>query len=361
MKKNKQVILILLLEIAISLVFLPKESKAGTLPNFKDGCLTLTNADSFSEYKFFYLAGGHPVNPFYELTTGDCIKTDPIEHVDSWPGGKVYAIKNADVNAFKSAVLDYKNWDRMSGSSEDILNYYNTSYLPTINRIGIAWAKNYRDLFVNADLNVAGIEIEAKVNNVGSQLNISVTKSILILKNGIRQESGTATAKPTPAPTPTMTKPAVPTLSTLNEVAIPESKTFTNSIREGQKITLSGKTTPNIKVKLYIYSEPKTAEITSDKDGNWTYTIENLERGDHKVEASTIDSAGVESDKVELAKFTIKEKLVPIEPTKAEPYKFKLTDLLNATNYILVGALIVFIGVLVYLIFRRRSQNNLVQ
>lgn len=122
----------------------------------------------------------------------------------------------------------------------------------------------------------------------------------------------TPTPTPTPAPAPVVTpkieetKPVAPEVS---EVAVNRtSPTSTKPLAYalGEKITFSGKTTPNAKVHLYIHSNPREAEVTADTTGNWSYSISDLEAGDHSVYTVATDTAtGLSSEKQLLANFSV--------------------------------------------------------
>jgi|GEM_PF-2096450 len=86
------------------------------------------------------------------------------------------------------------------------------------------------------------------------------------------------------------------------------SGSIAQSYPNDEPIVLSGTTTPNAKVTLYIYSDPITAETTADASGNWTYTINNLAAGDHRVEAEVTDpTTNVKSERSIIAQFSIAE------------------------------------------------------
>jgi hypothetical protein len=160
------------------------------------------------------------------------------------------------------------------------------------------------------------------------------------------------TTSSTTSPTATTQKPSPPTITTINNEQLPENKVSTQTIRVGDPITFSGKTIPNATVRLYITSEPITAETKSDKDGNWSYTLtQALEPGDHKVEAEVRDEKGNTSDKVEIARFTIKSKTIPVQSKESEKIpRFIFTPL----TYGLAGLAVILIGLLVYLVIKRR-------
>ena len=119
------------------------------------------------------------------------------------------------------------------------------------------------------------------------------------------------TPTPTPAPTPTP-DPTKPSLTTpimdlkYNDTTYTLGAGQKPSFPEGEKIVLSGKSFANAKIDLTIYSTPRTASVTADKDGLWTYSLTGLEDGDHKVEAKVTDPAsGKTSENVLIATFSV--------------------------------------------------------
>lgn len=64
--------------------------------------------------------------------------------------------------------------------------------------------------------------------------------------------------------------------------------------KDKQMLKITGKTTPNSTVVLYVYSDPLVITTKSDGDGNWQYTIEDpLEPGKHEVYAIVDNGDGV--------------------------------------------------------------------
>ncbi|MDX1765524.1 MAG: hypothetical protein R3313_01075 [Candidatus Saccharimonadales bacterium] len=93
-----------------------------------------------------------------------------------------------------------------------------------------------------------------------------------------------------------------------NEI-VPEEGTVP-AFEAGQGVTISGTTIPLGEITLFIYSEPQEAEVTADKDGNWSYTIEGLEAGEHRVEAEVTDpETGETSDREQVLAFQVVEAL----------------------------------------------------
>jgi len=149
-------------------------------------------------------------------------------------------------------------------------------------------------------------------------------------------------------------KPSAPIIAVINNQNLPESKTLTQTIRAGNPIIFSGTAEADAIIKLYIYSDdPITAETQADGDGNWSYTLtDELAIGDHRVEAETVDASGTTSDRVEIAAFSIKEKIAPIElEGNTQPSYLFLTPL---TIGLASGALLLLV-VLIYLIIKRRK------
>lgn len=74
----------------------------------------------------------------------------------------------------------------------------------------------------------------------------------------------------------------------------------------GESVTISGTTVPNGKVSLFIFSEPQEASVTADDKGVWTYVIEGLEPGEHKVEAEVTDPETEKtSERIEILAFSV--------------------------------------------------------
>jgi hypothetical protein len=127
---------------------------------------------------------------------------------------------------------------------------------------------------------------------------------------------------PTPSPIPVVEKPEIPTTKLVdaegNEITPPEGSDKV-SFKDKELVVISGVTIPNGIVKLYIFSEPQEAEVTADAEGNWTYTVENLEAGDHRVEVEVTDPATNEtSERTEVLAFSVAQ-AETVEETLATP------------------------------------------
>ena len=119
----------------------------------------------------------------------------------------------------------------------------------------------------------------------------------------------TTTSTPTatsPAQTPQAAKPTEPTLAAVTVAGETVDAQKPIMVPANKPLVLSGKTVPNGIVKLYIFSEPKTADVTADKDGNWSYEVKDLPAGDHHVEAEITDpTTNKTSERKNVLAFTV--------------------------------------------------------
>ena len=102
------------------------------------------------------------------------------------------------------------------------------------------------------------------------------------------------------------TKPAAPSLegATIDGTTINASEKVV--VDNDKPLVLSGRTMPNGKVALFVFSEPKRYDITADSEGKWTYSVSGLPEGDHHAEIEVTDPAtNLTSDRVKLLEFTV--------------------------------------------------------
>jgi hypothetical protein len=60
-----------------------------------------------------------------------------------------------------------------------------------------------------------------------------------------------------------------------------------------KKLEIHGTALPNSYVTLYIYSTPIIVTVKTDSTGQWQYTLDReLETGEHKIYAATVDNSG---------------------------------------------------------------------
>ncbi len=118
----------------------------------------------------------------------------------------------------------------------------------------------------------------------------------------------TTTNNNTAAPTPTQ-EVAKPTAPTLDNIAVDDmtyKSTDKITVASNEPLVLKGKTIPNGKVTLYIFSEPKKYEIQADAEGKWSYSVTGLPPGDHHAEIEVTDpTTNKTSDRARLIAFTV--------------------------------------------------------
>lgn len=119
-------------------------------------------------------------------------------------------------------------------------------------------------------------------------------QNILVGSNPARVTiGGTGTAATTPFPTPTLEATGSGT-ATSSAVRV-ESPANNASVTDDQP-TLRGKAPAGSTVTITIYSDPITATVTADANGNWSYTPTTpLSDGPHNVVASVLVAGQTQS------------------------------------------------------------------
>lgn len=160
-------------------------------------------------------------------------------------------------------------------------------------------------------------------------------------------------AAPAPAPAPVVEKPAVPTVATIiaGDETVKSDQPI--SITTAEPLVLNGKTVPNGKVAVYVFSEPKLFETTADAEGNWSVKVEGLPEGNHHAEVEVTNPANNQkSDRTKFLEFSVVAAV-----TKATPNVVATTKAGSSKKGIWVGAGIVavlLVGV-AFWIWRRRQ------
>lgn len=151
--------------------------------------------------------------------------------------------------------------------------------------------------------------------------NLSIASKTVTVIDDETAPAPSPTTSPTPQPTNTAPstqstpsaddpiKPEVPQTKLTdpegNELK-PQEGEEKITFQDKEPIVLSGTTVPNGEVKLYIFSDPQEATVTADETGAWTYTIENIEPGDHRVEVEVTDpETGETSERKEVLAFAV--------------------------------------------------------
>jgi hypothetical protein len=138
--------------------------------------------------------------------------------------------------------------------------------------------------------------------------------------------------------------------------AVKNQKTKSNDGEDREAIVLEGKTLPNSNILLYVFSEPLVLAVTSDKDGNWSYQLENpLEPGEHEayVALNTGEENYVSSDPIvfEIARAESSDQNpngASLLLSNNQPY--------GQSNYIYYSLALVFVAlVFVYIFVRKRK------
>lgn len=217
-------------------------------------------------------------------------------------------------------------------------------------------------------------KVTGKLESPDASINgASTSKTITLLDNEPKPEPEPETKK-TPAPT-TTSKPVTTSTETSDsqepeKPQPPATKLVDNEGKElapsegedkvtfkaKQSIVITGSTIPGGIVKLYIFSEPQEAEVTADAEGNWSYTIESIEPGDHRVEVEVTDpESGQTSDREQVLAFAVEDEVeqttvAPLTNTPAE------AEGGSGTNVILVGVAAVLALCLVWLLVVSRMK-----
>jgi hypothetical protein len=164
------------------------------------------------------------------------------------------------------------------------------------------------------------IMINWDTNPTPSGLIASATITVTVPVIASAQSSTSATKKTTAAGSTTSATSATTAPAVLKAESITVAGKIVNSsktitIKQNDALVLSGKTVPNGIIKLIIHSTPRTATTTADAEGDWNYTIKNLETGNHYIEAAVTDpSNSLSSPSVKLLAFNVGT----ATPTKAQ-------------------------------------------
>jgi hypothetical protein len=82
-----------------------------------------------------------------------------------------------------------------------------------------------------------------------------------------------------------------PTISVAPETTI--YKVEDVKLTTEKRVAITGTALPNSYVTLYIYSTPIVVTVKTDRNGKWQYTVDReLETGEHKIYAASVDNTG---------------------------------------------------------------------
>lgn len=173
---------------------------------------------------------------------------------------------------------------------------------------------------------VAGSKTVKLISNVkGSYTVDSVTVNFTAVSSPTSSTPTTSPTQTAPTTNPTTTTKPAPAAPKVDEVMVSGTKVDTAkpiTIAQDKPLALSGKTIPNGTVTLTIHSTPRTVTVKADKNGNWTYTVTDLEAGDHYVEAKVTDPTTKKtSAATKLLSFKVAAAATPITTTTFTPAK----------------------------------------
>jgi hypothetical protein len=171
-----------------------------------------------------------------------------------------------------------------------------------------------KNIKINISVTGSGNILSAKQVVTGSNGKASFTlKSKVAGSKTVTAKIHASASKTVTFKTPEPDPPAPPTVGEI-KVGTQVVKTGqTVEMEYDQRLTLSGKTVAKGIVKLYVFSKPKTETVKADNKGNWSYNIQGLEAGKHRVEAEVTDPATDKTSKrKELLKFTVLAAQTPV-------------------------------------------------
>jgi hypothetical protein len=127
---------------------------------------------------------------------------------------------------------------------------------------------------------------------------------------------------PTPSPTPPPPQPSQPNKPpaalALNQVAVEGDKIDTSkpvSVDKSKPITLSGYTVANGEINLTIHSLVRNEIARANASGLWTYTVSDLDPGNHEIDATVTDPAThLTSAPATLLKFVVTGAAAAVNP-----------------------------------------------
>lgn len=161
---------------------------------------------------------------------------------------------------------------------------------------------------------------------------------------------------PTPAPAPVVEKLAAPTVATVTVNDQTVAKDQQVSFATNEPLVLSGKTIPNGKVSLYVFSDPKLFETTADAEGNWSVKVEGLPEGSHHAEVEvTNPTTNQKSDRTKLLDFSVVAATQPLASERSAG-PAKSTSLNGGRLALFVVLAAVVVGGIAYLLWKRKQR-----
>lgn len=191
----------------------------------------------------------------------------------------------------------------------------------------------------------ANVLVGTSPAGVTVRTDATVTPSPTVTVDAIATPTATPSATMTPTATPSATLTPTPTGTASAEVSPSAIAILTPVSQETVNVgkpTLKGTALPNTSVTITIYSQPRTIVVTSDLNGNWSYTPDtSLEEGPHSLVVSAPDGNGV--TQTATTSFVVASGAEGTEPQSAIPIagSVELTLFWLAT-----GCVLLFVGMI---------------
>ncbi len=155
------------------------------------------------------------------------------------------------------------------------------------------------------------------------------------------------------------TPPAVSDVSFNNQKHDPSTPDKLPEFTKTESFELKGKTTPNVDVTVYVFSEPKMFKTRSDSSGNWSVSVSGLPSGKHHAELEVTDPAsGVVSPRVHLGEFNV----LPDAVAEAVARTAGASESKGAPLMLVVGSisvlLLAVISIVTLFILRKRRNKS---
>ncbi len=228
----------------------------------------------------------------------------------------------------------------------------------------------------NAQITLSSSVAETKTFNVysGTSATNPPVGSTTVTFNSVSVAAPQPVAPRTTTSTPQQAappvEPAAPATPTVNvsisgkSVDAGQKPIFKNN----QPIVLSGQTTPNGVVTIYVFSEPRKYTTTADKYGKWTYRVVGLPPGSHHIEAEVTDPAtGKTSARAQILAFSVEKAVKRIVDTASARQASSLDKDSRGDMFVLAGmiaggiALVLILTVAYLWKFKRDAFNDLLR
>jgi hypothetical protein len=317
-------------------------------------------------------------DPLYASGTGTA--TYPIEDNDAVPGFTFLKKPTSLVEGGKEVEVDYNSNDEFTHPINYTFSITSGCQLVGVNKSNGShfWTQSFTYSYAAGASGGISVYVRAPDDTVaqGSRTCTFIGKASTEDQNynGMSLPSLTLTVVDNdaklPAPPPSTQPPAAvpattevtPNATTVGDILMSSQKgpvklsqlivdgkvldsDDTVMVPQDQALELTGTTIPSGRIMLYIFSEPHTATVAADEQGNWRYRIFGLPQGEHHVEAEVTEPAtGATMPRQNLLAFAI---TTPVTDIQIYPIA-RQTGRLSRLWYGLPMALILMIGAAMY-------------